>query len=572
MRRVLRLKFVWALIAFFALLALQAFPLTGIFLMLFGASLFAGLLAHAVLILMFIEAAIGAAPRILMIVPILAYGGYYAAYFEQGIEIARKSAELKATNPGRILDFAPDAYSLVLPEAGQFVDSHAVSVAYEPNKNFQPEGYVSHRLMTSEECKGVRRDTQNKIFALGVIFDGAIQRGVCDLRFPKRPPHKIVSIAKLGDQEIWKRKWTIGEDAYEASVDGAVIGRFRTASVGRLPLLPMFGIGCGLVDNPASWSCGADFVRAFTPIDSIPDKLDHARFDGPVSAMLGIAKYTTGDLQAFHGYPSNADVMKQVGEIRQQTEDDVFATLDAIVKGEDRKLPVDLGYAIAQNPERLAAFAGGMAERFVALEQTPGDASRERLGISAALAAGMAALPRDSFDAISRRIFSVMRTPDGRKEAVRWFPTLYIRAADAGPDTLSFYKAQFAANDFKPNDRALPALALCRIGTADAEVVAEMKRRYSEAGDDATRGDGYRTALFVALRKFGEQDFLQANHKSASPETASWFEAVLAGKGQTAIGPNNCMPEEWPFADYLPAVMAPSLRYSRGQWNPRDGG
>jgi hypothetical protein len=572
MRRVLRLKFVWALIAFLALLALQAFPLIGIFLMLFGAALFAGLLAHAVLILMFVEAATGAAPRILMLVPILAYGGYYVAYFEQGTEIARKSAELKATNPGRILNFTADAYSLVLPEAEQFVDSHAVPVVYEPNKNFQPERYVSHRLMTSEECNGVGIDAQNKIFALGVTFDGAFERGVCDLRFPERPPHKIVSIAKLGDQEIWKRKWTIGEDAIEASVDGAVIGRFRSASVWRLPSLPMFGIGCGLIDNPPSWSCGADFVRTSTAIAAIPDTLDSARFDGPVSVMLGIPRYAEKDLREFHGYPENANVLKQVGEIRQQSEDDVFATLEAIIKGEDRKLPVDLGYAIAQNPERLAAFAGGMAERFVALERTPGDASRERLAISAALATGMTALPRDSFDAISRRIFDVMRTPEGREEAVRWFPPLYIRAADAGPDTLSFYKAQFAANDFKPYDRALPALALCRIGAADAEVVAEMKRRYSEAGDDAAQGDGYRTALFVALMKFGEQDFLRANHNAASPETASWFEAVLANKGQTAAGPNNCMPEEWPFAAYLPSVMAPSLRYSRGQWNPRDGG
>ena len=99
-----------------------------------------------------------------------------------------------------------------------------------------------------------------------------------------------------------------------------------------------------------------------------------------------------------------------------------------------------------------------------------------------------------------------------------------------------------------------------------------MKRRYSEAGDDAGRRDGYRTALFAALMKLGQQDFLQANHASASPRIAGWFEAVLAGKGQTATGPNNCMPEEWPFTEYLAPVMASSLRYSRGQWNLRDGG
>jgi hypothetical protein len=101
----------WVAVAFTVLLALQAFPVTGFFLMILGGMVIAGALVHLFLISLFLEALVGRVPRVLVIVPIAAYGGYYAGYVYQGHDIARTSAALQASSPGKVLDFDPATHS-----------------------------------------------------------------------------------------------------------------------------------------------------------------------------------------------------------------------------------------------------------------------------------------------------------------------------------------------------------------------------------------------------------------------------------------------------------------------------
>jgi hypothetical protein len=113
MRRITRLVSFWAFLLFAALVALQVFPYTGVFLMIVGAAFVTGLVLHVFLIALFVEAFVGRLPRYLIAIPIAAYSAYYAAFIQQTWKIAHKSAELRASNPGQVLKFDPDSQSLV---------------------------------------------------------------------------------------------------------------------------------------------------------------------------------------------------------------------------------------------------------------------------------------------------------------------------------------------------------------------------------------------------------------------------------------------------------------------------
>ncbi len=133
-------------------LALEVLPLPGLYLTFLGGSLFAGLLVHLLLASLFVEAVMGRIPRALILVPVIAYGAYYAAYFREGWRVAQVTEKLRITNPGKVYDFDPAANSLVMDRAQEFVETHDVPVVYEPNKNF-PEGYLSERLITRAQCR-----------------------------------------------------------------------------------------------------------------------------------------------------------------------------------------------------------------------------------------------------------------------------------------------------------------------------------------------------------------------------------------------------------------------------------
>jgi hypothetical protein len=551
-----------ALLAIAALFALQAFPYTGIFLMIFGGALLAGLLVHVFLIGLFVEALMGRVPRILAAIPIVAYGGYYALYAQQTVDIRQKSAQLREENSGKIFDFAPEVYSLVTTDAQTLVDQYAIPVVYQPNKNFNPEGHLAFRLLRSDQCNSLPRDSRNRIIKLGVHFGGVFQNNVCELRFPESPPKKIVTAVKHGDPEVWKRKWEIGEQLTEILVDGKVIGSFKTASVWRLPLFPSAAIGCGLISGGTpAWKCFADFIRSHIAIDTVPDSVDHEKYELPESVMLGIPKYTAADLTGFRGFKQNDEALARIAEEPKRVEDDSFALLKQIVEGQNPATPVALGDSLAQNPERLAPFAESMAKRLPEIARNYQGNTQDRYQIEA-LDTALAALPVPAFATVSDAIFEFVR----RNEGWQRFPRLYIRAAEFGTRTLEFYQSQFTSEEIRGYKRLLPVLAICRIGEASPEVIAEMKRRFTSASSD----EHYKSALFVTLLKLGEDAFVRNNIPVLSGDYPSWAEAVLSGRGNTEIGPNNCMTKEWGGASYLGAAMAPSLRWNKGQWSVRN--
>lgn len=556
----------WALVAAVVLFLLQVLPIPGVFLMMFGAGLITVLLIHVALISLFVEAAIGRLPRVLMIVPVAAYGAYYVAYVQEGREIAERAAALRASNPGKVFDFNPQAHSVVGKEMGSFVQTHDIPVVYEPNTNYKPENYSSVRLMRRDQCDAIKRDTQNRI--LITYVSGKFH--LCVLRFPEDPSHAVVTVSRPKDAEIWKRKPGVSESLTEIVVDGKILGSYRSGIAWRLPVLPMGFIGCSLISSKPAWECGAQFLRKFQTLDTVPDSIDKARYDTPESIMLGVRKYTATDLANFKGFAQNEAVLARTAEEPGRVYDEAFEVLQQIVSGQmPKQLPWAMAYTLAQNPGQLVPLAQKMAARFAELQA---DRSKSGSDSASVLQSAIVTLPQSAFQPVATAMFDIVSKDKAKDDLYaiwRRYPALYVRAADAGPDAFPFYKQDFFAGKMNRTFlRNLPVLAICRIGTADAETIAEMQRRFLSSADEYNQY-GYKTALVVALKKIGQDDFLKAHGDAIGWRDRDWFLAVMEGKGETSAGPNNCMAKEWDSTGFLGPAMRPSLSRMRDGWSLR---
>ena len=183
--KMFRLVSFWALTAGIVLYLAQLPPFPGVILMMFGAGLLAGLLFHVALIALFIEALIGRVPRMLALVPLLAYGGYYIAYFLEGRELVAKAAALRAATPAHGIVFDSSRFSLVHQHADDLVERYAVPAAYLPDRD-RPGGYHVHLLIPSAQCEILKRNHIN-IWVRDADSDQG-RHGVCHLSFPKTPP------------------------------------------------------------------------------------------------------------------------------------------------------------------------------------------------------------------------------------------------------------------------------------------------------------------------------------------------------------------------------------------------
>jgi hypothetical protein len=554
-------------IAFAILFLLQAIPVLGIFLMIFGGPFWTGLLVHVFLLALAVESWTRRIPRAFIAIPLIAYGSYFGLYAHQTIDIARTSAELRKANSGKVLDFDAEVHSLVTPNAQALVSSHKIAAAYEPNANFDPEGYLSFRLIRRDQCN-IAPDSQNRIQIWGASFENKPLTAACLLRYPEKPPHQVVSVAKIGDEEVWKRKRGISEQISELTLAGKVTGVYKTASVWRLPLVPLLFVGCGLDSRTPAWRCSADFNRSHMVLDTVPDGIDRKRFDTPEGVMLGIPKYSFAELAEFRGYPQNEPTLGWLADEPARVEDRMFSLLKELAEGGYPKVPMGIGVSVARNPSRLAPLAEAMANRFIELSNIrPSKADGQEYNFRyEGLAKALAALPDDAFAKVAAPLHAYFL--DGMAPPFQQFQELGARIQFAsGPQALEFYESDFMAA--KGYRRLFPALAICRIGRASPAVISEMRARILRGSVDTTFDTDSKSALIVTLLKLGQESFVR-EYKSffavnAPANFESWLETVLEGKGATEVGPNNCMSMDWNGR----RAAKPSLAWANGVWYVR---
>jgi hypothetical protein len=600
----------WALVALIALLALQALPYPGIFLMMFGAPLWCGLLVHVFLIGLAVEVTLGRVPRFLLVVPLAAYGVYYAMYLKQSLDISSKSHELQASNPSRVMQFDPTRYSLVLPQlrAELLAAHYDIPITYDVRQNFRPEGFVSHRLLDSQQCAEARAAQARlkthgfHVASFGLVTPVRIEDGsliptyikdVCLLNFPEKPALQQITVTRRGNMR--GRERAIMLQSFDFNLDGKVFATYQTASVWRLPRFPILFIGCFLNDAASSWDCSADFDRSLEDIDTTPKSVEGARYDKPESIVLGLRKYAPDDYVDFKGddrwsifiksiddYPSEqaksesdhrADLFNQFAVFVREGAVETTgkgAIIDLIYNG-NKAPPDEMETAILAKPEQLVPLRDALAARFVQLAHAPISVSNKWFRL---LEKSLVALPRDAYsnmpDDEVRQLLDALSSTRGWTN----FQDLYLRLTDAGPRTLAFYQDELAkVASARIGHSMAPELAICRIGQANEQTKIVLRNEFaanskSDKFDDPVE---LNSAVFATLLRLGDSavaEGVPANFQRQ--DVVGWYAAVRQGKGQTEVGPNNC--NGWRRGGFrdtswvrrFPPSLRPTLIYLEG--------
>lgn len=303
----------WLLVASISLFLLQVSPLPGVFLMLVGVWFINALLVHLFLIALFVESVSGRLPRVLAIVPFLAYGAYYWAYFQQKHMIAFESAKIRNINVGKVFDFDPSTMSLVLDQstsnalnADSFVAFHRVPVAYSQT--------YSARLVPASQCatmKSYRNAASAWVTRIPFYPHQLFTKETrpCLLTRIEQPANRPIVVREADHASPMQRWLGINEPSTDVVVDDRIVGSLEAVVVRPIPSYLWF-LGCGLVDGPqAAWKCGGFFGEP-DYIRWLPPSIDRARFDTNASILLEIPKYTESELRNFAGYPSNAAIVE----------------------------------------------------------------------------------------------------------------------------------------------------------------------------------------------------------------------------------------------------------------------
>ena len=554
--RVSSLRFAIALIV---LMALEVPSNSGRILERFGADIVAGWLGQLVLLSVLIDALKGTLPRATMLIPILFYLSYYLVFWAQGIHVKLESDELRKTNPKTILEFNSKLHSLVFEQAGVFAATHFIPAVYAKDSSYIQDGYVSYRLFARDEIKEYLSRNANDVQLLSVDWDNSIQSNVRILRIPEHPLGKVITASVHDSNGEGLKDWNIGIETTSLSADGHVVGIFKSGYVHRLPIVPFFTIGCKFSSEPPKRRCQAEFATERVPIESRPDSVDRTRYPDPVSIMLGIRALSHYEIAHFRHSDLGADLATRAAP----GEDAAFGALRDIISGQSPPVSWKTGSLIASNPSRLAPFAAAMTKRFLDLSQIGAFDAPGKLEQIRVLAAGIEALGPGEFATVQDLLSDAARKDNTIRDN---YPLLYLRLADAGPKMYSLYRDEFLAQNATQRERLLAVVALCRIGQADSELISAIISEWAKLDSGELKDNNYQSALFVTLLKLGQESTVKSSGRPNSRTFQGWYEAVLAGRGKTDVGPNNCMPMEWLEATNVPAFLAPSLKWVNERW------
>lgn len=296
-----RLVSVWALLAGCGLYLAQIPEFPGIFLMMFMASFFTGMLFHVALIALLVEALTRRVPRIFAIIPILAYSGYYAAYFSEPYQLAAKELTLRAANPTPIL-FDASRYSLVHDKSMDVVDRYSAPSVYE-SLAWASGTWVVHFLVSEAQCKTLKESGARIDIRDLAAFSAP---GACHITFPFQPPLPLFEIMHSRENR------GIYKDEYETTdimIDRRLKARYVALHTTRLLAFPLLFAGCSLNDSSSTWDCHFNFARKPLTLNPYPGSNGSTLDD---VKLVGLHQYGRDPFRDFRGYPENDGLIKYI--------------------------------------------------------------------------------------------------------------------------------------------------------------------------------------------------------------------------------------------------------------------
>ena len=482
------------------LFALQAFPFTGVFLMMLGAPLWSVLLINAGMIGTAAEAATGRVSRVWLILPLAFYGGYWTLAAQDHLRLNALSAAYDAANAGVDIPFDPARQSLAFVEEGSggwFTRNYALPVAYSVNGNF-PEGYLSHRIMDAATCAKVRETP-----ALSAAFvktswfhDGdsirsrRLEKRFCSLSMPERPERPLVQVSRREERTV-DGSLPVTRVTTTVTMPDRTSFRLMGGVAAPLAWLPMPVVGCALNSAAPSWDCGAQFRRdRFTPI--VSGRTRYERDSAVLARALGLRPVPASDRKG--GDPRI--VLSRMSTVEHTTLERQLENIDAMIADPLAKVRDWQVGVVASRADALASRAGAIMtglERAASFEGKDFYRARESGRILARL---LAQVSRDAFAGFGPRILALYARANDKHWLWEVGPLL-SRLGEVGPGALPVLVRA------PRSSRLAAAEGLCRVGSAGRSASEPvLLAMWTNARGNGSDRD-LREVLFVAMRRAG---------------------------------------------------------------------
>ncbi len=543
-----------AVIVLLVTTGLQWFPATGIYLMFLLAPAWSIVLVNAILLLMALDVWLGRAPRWLIIIPVIAYGGNLAASAFGYGELLLLDRELSRVNRAGSLPFDPARMSLVAADdsmAQNLVRQYRIDVTYAPNPRHTPLNHLSYRLVTKEQCALITNNGKRGVHKLGVHFEHRLVANVCQLRMPEdptRPPIEMVSTTTERKGVFLSTKLTTIRFVAPDGRSGEV-----TTGLGYIYFpLPRPVIGCALNSGAAKWQCGAGLLPARLRVAAEGDP--YGAPGGALARALHLAPRTYTEVKGqYVAEPSElVDAGGSVGRARRgiyTDRDHAYAVLDRVIADPRRPIERDVEELLLADEDRLNRYGWLMVEglqRAIAAGKQGRDAVKF-------LGDMIAALPPDIFAPIGPDVVDVLKMHPTLET-----PILHVRLGELGPSAAPVLLAAF---DRSPAN-APAAFGLCRLGPPAPAGARDRLVRALALDRKALRPIGEtRAAATLALLRLGFRDDVEAdlvarrtplppNHvriwgRAPDPAEEAWFDERVA-EVDPSSPPSVCAPRgDW---------------------------
>jgi len=309
------------LVIFILLVLLQWFPITGVFLMMFGAAVWTGYIPHILAGAFVLDVWKRDAPIVLLLIPVLPYLVYCGLYFAEQKEMRDLEREIREQNPSIITTYNPEEHAIVSEHS--LVQTYKIPVSYTENGNV-PEGYMSHRLVTKNLCDDARK-TEDSIRAsiVSKYLRGARNKkfsNLCYFRMAEKPNKTLLKIKETRTANKKVRK-----TALQFFMGDERIGEFVRAEYAAAPVFPKFIIGCALISSTPRWECTAQLRREKVQLKTYSVTDEQGNNTDYISALLGIDVYEDEDLNSFIDYQETKDVL---GELIERKKNETPADFD----------------------------------------------------------------------------------------------------------------------------------------------------------------------------------------------------------------------------------------------------
>lgn len=529
------------------LFALQAFPLTGVALMIVAAPFWSVPMVNAATIVAGIEGLVGRAPRWFMLVPVCWFGGYGYWVEQERAAFAHLEAEVAQASAGLVpVTYDPARDNLVAKGLGndlinELLIRHRLPVIYSEQASRQGRTMTAQRLASGAICDRIAKGeagTEVQVRKIHHLLARRyclhVQDEICVVTVQEAPERAPVSLAMEKKSQsfslIKARVHVFRADAGGRTVESRRIG----ASL--LQALPMPVIGCALNSAAPAWVCDAGFWR------------ERKRWVGAATdeeALLSLIDLS-GVVGELPGEAGNQVVRERIAAAERRLDAMRAAELEAFLAAPRTISHGDgLFQGFENRPEKLAPFADRLMSALEVADREADPKGRDHAStVAGSIARLVAQLPDADIERLAPRILALLDRDMRGRGWWRYANELMARTAVLGETALPMLVRRLDAS-VRNGRVARPVrsviVALCRMGPAAAaaagpKLLEIWRERSRQRLRVYSKGPGERRevleapslgredmALYVALLRLGLGD--EAGAASAKNGQRWWDRA-----------------------------------------------